>query len=81
MEVKFIVENNVTLYLNRKISKIVDSLFLELEKNNIDIKKRRTELSMPELNTYLKIYNTYEYKLIKLKNDTIQKYQITENID
>ena len=75
------MKNNVTLYLNRKISKIVDSLFLELKKNNIDIKKGRTELSAPELNTYLKIYNTYEYKLIKLKNDTIQKYQITENID
>ena len=72
---------NIVPYLNKKISKIVDLLFLELKENNIDIKKERTELSHSELNTYLKICNNYENKLINLKKDTIKKYKITENID
>ena len=74
-------KNEIYEYLYKKINLVVDNVFEELKKNNINVELDRKELGDKELKIYLDIYIRYEKELIQLKKEVIEKFGEIENFD
>lgn len=68
-------------YLYKEVSKVVNVLFRELKRNNINVELERNELDREKLNAYEHIYNKYKESLLKIQKKALLKYKDIDNFD
>ena len=61
-------------YLYKEISKVVNVLFRELKRNNINVELERNELDREKLKAYEHIYNKYKESLLKIQKKALLKF-------